>query len=305
MAEARPEFRRTLNKRAIRNLAIFLLIVALVIVFVSGVLSITHLWNTILLRPVLNLLILLSKYLLDSFGLAIIVLTVLIRLIALPLNLRQLRSARSMRDLQPQIQELRKKYAKDKQKLGEETMKLYKGRSVSFLGCLIPMVIQLPIWIALYQSVAQALAASNENLFGLSKNLYSGSAIQGVLPLSHHFLGLDLLRGNIIMAILVAGSMWAIGRLSSQASADPTQETMINLMQWILPLLFGLMAITLPAGLSLYWVTSNVIGLVVQSRITGWDNLKMPLLGLLRRGAPQPVDDPAAKIQRSTRRGKK
>jgi YidC/Oxa1 family membrane protein insertase len=287
MQEAKPEVRPTMSRRGLRNLAIFLLIVALVIVFMTGVLSITRVWNLILLQTILNLLVLLSKYLLGNFGLAIIVLTILIRLITLPITLRQLRSAMAMRSLQPKIRELQKKYAKDKQKLSLEMIKINREQGARSLGCLFPTLIQLPFWIALYQSVTQALAATNENLFGLSKNLYSSSLIQGELPLNHHFIALNLLRGNLIMAILVALSMWVFQKMSIQPSAEPEQESMNRIQLLIMPLLFGFMAISLPSGLSLFWVVSNIIGIVTQYTVAGWGTLKIPSLPFLNRGAPQ------------------
>jgi len=293
------------NRRGIRRLAVLLLIVALVIVFTTGVLSITQVWNLILLQPILNLLVLLSKYLLGNFGLAIIVLTILIRLITLPPTLRQLRAARAMRSFQPKIMELRKKYANDKSQLTRELMTLYRGQGSSYTGCLVPILIQLPLWIALYQAITQALAATNENLLGLSHNLYSLSTIQGALPLNERFIGLGLLRGNVIMAILVALSIWVLQKMASQPSVDSDQESMNRLTQVILPLLFGFMAITLPSGLSLYWAFSNAIGILIQYRIAGWGTLKMPSLPFLRGGTPEPAHNPSAKPEKTASTGNK
>jgi len=305
MPETQPASTPTVNRRGIRNLAVLLLIVALAIIFGTGVLSITRVWDLIFLQPILNLLVLLSKYLQGNFGLAIIVLTILIRLITLPLTLRQLRSARTMRSLQPKIQELRKKYAQDKAQLTRELMMLYGGQRTSYAGCLLPILIQLPFWIAVYQSIVQALAATNENLLGLSQNLYSWSAIQGVLPLNEHFIGLDLLHGNFIMAILVALSIWVLQKISSQPSTDPEQEPMNRLMMVIMPLLFGFMAIGLPSGLSLFWIVSNAIGILIQYRIAGWGTLKMPSLPFPKAGTPQAAHNPRAKPEKTASTGNK
>ncbi|PIU57699.1 MAG: protein translocase component YidC, partial [Chloroflexi bacterium CG07_land_8_20_14_0_80_51_10] len=105
----------------------------------------------------INGLLIMSKAFGGSFGLAVIALTIILNLIILPLTLRQLRSTTSMQALQPKLQELQKKYAKDKQKLQQETMKLYKESGFNPMGCAFPMLIQFPIWIALYQSVMQTL----------------------------------------------------------------------------------------------------------------------------------------------------
>src|SRR4030042_5525731 len=150
-----------------------------------------ELWNTIILEPVLNSLIALTNVLWGNFGLAIIVLTVVVRLILFPLTARQTQSTKAMQSLQPKIQELQKKYAKDQRKLQQEMMKVYKEAGINPLGCLWPMLIQLPIWIALYQSIMQALAATRESLLGLSQHLYSWAALSHAIPLGDKFLWLS------------------------------------------------------------------------------------------------------------------
>ena len=300
MSEAKPV--RTFN---VRRFVIFLLIAVLLFLLITGVVSITGIWNTVLLQPMLNFLILMSKYLFGSFGIAILILTILIRLIMFPLTMRQLQSSRAMQAMQPKMKELQKKFAKDKQQLAAETAKLYKESGVNPLGCAFPMLIQFPIWIALYQAVIQALANTPENLLGLSKQLYSWSVIQGSIPLNHHFLWLDLARGDFIMVFLVGGSMWMLQKMSTQPAADPQQQSMNRIMLWIMPLMFGFFALSLPSGLSIYWVVSNIISMVMQYRVTGWGTLKMPSLAFLKGGTPQPVDNPQAKTEGTAGIGKK
>ena len=147
-----------------------------------------ELWNTIILEPVLNSLIAMCTVLGGNFGLAIIVLTVVVRLALFPLTVRQTQSTKAMQSLQPRIQELQKKYAKNQQKLQQEMMKVYKEAGINPLGCLWPMLIQLPIWIALYQSIMQALAATPESLLKLSQHLYHWAAVGQAVPLNEHFL---------------------------------------------------------------------------------------------------------------------
>jgi YidC/Oxa1 family membrane protein insertase len=289
----------------VRRFLIFLLIGVLLVLLIAGVISITGVWNTILLEPMINFLVLMSKYFLGSFGIAIIVLTIIIRLLMFPLTMKQLQSSKAMQAIQPKMKELQKKYAKDQQKLNQEVMKLYKEEGVNPLGCALPMLVQFPIWIALYQSVIQALAYTPENLLGLSKQLYSSAVIRGALPLNHHFLWLDLTKGDIFMAILTVASMWALQKMSTQPSTDPQQQSMNRIMLWVMPLMFGLFSLSLPSGLSLYWVASNIISMILQYRVTGWGTLTRPSLSFLKRGPPQPVDNPAAKIEGTAGTGKK
>jgi YidC/Oxa1 family membrane protein insertase len=301
MAEAKPAVNFN-----VRRLIIFLLIAVVIFLLITGVLSITGIWNTILLNPMVNFLVLMSKYFLGSFGIAIIVLTIIIRLLMFPLTMRQLQSSKAMQALQPKMKELQKKYAKDQQKLNQEVMKLYKEEGVNPLGCAFPMLIQFPIWIALYQSVIQALAYTPENLLGLSKQLYSSEIIRSALPLNHHFLWLDLTKGDIFMAILTAGSMWLLQKMSTQPSADPQAQSMNRIMLWAMPLVFGFFSLSLPSGLSLYWVISNIISIVMQYRVTGWGTLSRPSLpSFLKRSAPQSVNNPQAKTETAASTGKK
>jgi YidC/Oxa1 family membrane protein insertase len=264
-----------------RNIFLLLLLVV-VFLAISGVISITGIFDLVLLEPMLNFLVLLSKYLFGSFGLAILVLTVIVRLITYPTYTRQMKSQRSMQELQPKIKELQKKYAKDKERLSQETMKLYKEHGVNPLGCAFHMLVQFPIWIALYQSVIQGLGFAPENLVGLSKQLYHFSAIQGQVPLNEHFLWLDLGSGDIFMAIIVAVSMWVLQKMSASPAADPSQQSMSRIMLWVMPLMFGFFALTFPSGLSLYWALTNILSIGMQYRMSGWGSLGRPSLASIR-----------------------
>ncbi|HEY49402.1 MAG TPA: YidC/Oxa1 family membrane protein insertase [Dehalococcoidia bacterium] len=276
-----------------RNIVLLILLV-LVFLFVGGFVSPIELFDIVILQPMLNFLILLTKVFFGSFGLAIIILTIIVRGVTIPLSLRQIRSTRAMQELQPKLKELQKKYAKDKEKLGPEIQKLYKEHGVNPFGCALPMLVQFPIWIGLYQSVIQGLGYAPENLIGLSKQLYSWSVIQEQVPLDSHFLGLDLGSGSLIMAILVAVSMWILQKMSSSPSADPSQQSMQRMLLWIMPLMFGFFALTFPSGLSLYWLLTNLISILVQYRVTGWGSLRIPSLATLRGGPPGPVRTPAS-----------
>jgi YidC/Oxa1 family membrane protein insertase len=197
--------------------------------------------------------------------------------------LRQLQSTKAMQELQPKLAEIQKKYAKDRQKLAQEQMRLYRESGVKPAGCAITLIIQFPVWIALYQSIMLTLARAPEGLFNLSKYLYaSWPVVFATLPLGNEFLGLNLAEGNIILAILVGGTMWLQQKMSMTTSTDPKQQQQTQMMLWMMPLMFAFLALTFPAGLSLYWVTSSIVRIVMQYRVTGW--------GSLSRGATQVVD---------------
>ncbi len=239
-------------------------------------------WELIIQQPVINVLIVMSHYLADNFGLAIIALTIIVNLCMLPLTRKQIQSTKAMQELQPKLAEIQKKYAKDRQKLGQEQMRLYKESGVKPAGCAITMVIQMPVWIALYQSIMLTLAVAPEGLLKLSKYLYSWPVVYSVLPLSNEFLGLNLAEGNMILAILVGGTMWLQQKMSMTMPTDPKQQSQSQMMLWMMPLMFAFLALTFPAGLSLYWVASSIVRIFLQYRVTGW--------GGLTRGAGQEVE---------------
>ena len=239
-------------------------------------------WDLIILEPLINVLIMLSSYLANSFGLTIIILTIVIRGCMYPLTKKQLRASKAMQELQPKITELRQKHAKDKQKLAQEQASLFKEAGVSPGGCLVPMLIQMPIWIALYQSIIRVLAVAPEDFLGLSRYLYaSWSLVFSQVPLESHFLWLDLAVPDrmMLLPILVGGTMWVQQKMTMPAVADPKQQAQGQMMLWMMPLMFAFFTLTFPSGLALYWVTSNIISIVMQYFIAGWGGLASVLGG--------------------------
>lgn len=227
----------------------------------------------------INSMVVLSHYLFGSFGLTIIVLTIIIRAAMYPLTLKQLRASKAMQNIQAQVAELRKKYAKDRQKIAQEQMKLYKQTGMSPLGCLLPMLIQMPVWIALYQAIMRVLAVAPEDFLNLSQHLYSSwPMVFSQVPLESRFLWLDLAVSDrvMILPILVGGSMWIQQKMTTVPSVDPQQESQNQMMLWMMPLMFAFLTISFPSGLALYWVISNIIGIVMQYFVTGWGGLVIP-----------------------------
>jgi YidC/Oxa1 family membrane protein insertase len=230
-------------------------------------------WELIIQQPVINVLIVMAHHLGNSFGWAVVALTIIVNLCMLPLTLRQIQSTKAMQELQPRLAEIQKKYGKDRQKLAQEQMRLYKESGVRPAGCAITMIIQFPVWIALYQSIMLTLAVAPEGLLNLAKYLYSWPVVYASLPLGNEFLGLNLAEGNMILAIMVGGTMWLQQKMSMTMPTDPKQRSQSQMMLWMMPLMFAFLALTFPAGLSLYWVTSSVVRIFMQYRVTGWGGL--------------------------------
>ena len=257
-----------------------------------------EIWDLIILSPMINVLIVVSGFLFNNFGLAIIVLTLIVRGITMPLNLKQIRSTKALQELQPKMAELQKKFGKDRQKLAQEQMRLYRESGVNPAGCLLPMLVQLPIWIALFQSIIRVLAVIPEDFLKLSGHLYtSWSQVFSLVPLNSQFLWLDLAMPDRIylLPILVGGTMWLQQKMVTPRTGDPRQQAQSQMMLWVMPLMFAFLTMQFPSGLALYWVISNVISIGMQYFITGgWG-------GLTSEAAAKPAGRDKKYITRITR----
>jgi YidC/Oxa1 family membrane protein insertase len=244
--------------------------------------GITDIWTTFILQPMLNALLGLYSVLWAQFWLAIIVFTVIVRGLMTPLMLPQQRSAKKMQEIQPRLQELQKKYGKDRERLSQEQMKLYKEAGVNPMGGCLPMLVQFPIWIGLYQSIIQALGYQPLQLLSLSGNIYPFmSALWSEVPLNRYFLGMDLALtpqqlGGLTYAlpVMVAFTSWLQTKMTtSTAPTDGQAGGMGQSMTMMMPLMFGFFSLNFATGLSFYFIISNIIGIITQGFISGWEGL--------------------------------
>lgn len=240
-----------------------------------------EIWNLIVLNPMINGLLIIYDALGDNFGLAIIVLTAIIRLITFPLTYQQQKSTQKMQELQQskRAKDIERKYKDDRAKQQEEMLKLYREVGVNpFSGCL-PLLIQFPVIIGLYQSIIRALADAPLQLFELADHIYPAIP-SGLIPLNSQFLWMDLSQperlfvpgipiGIPVLTILVVLTTWLSTKLTTPPSTDGGQGAqMTQMMSLYMPLLLGYFAYTFAAGLALYFVTSNMLQ-VVQYAATG------------------------------------
>lgn len=276
---------------------------------------VTDIWNIAFFQPMLNGLILLYGLFFQNFGITVLVFTVLIRVIILPLTLKQLHAAKAMSRIQPEVAKLQKKYANDRQKLSQEQMRLYKEFGVNPLGCAIPTFIQFPVWIGLYQSIQAALAAKPEDFMNLSEHLYPGlPLVHELVPLNSRFLWLDLALPDPLYAfpVLVAGSMWLQQKMSTMPTGDPKQQQMNQTMLMTMPLMFGFFTVSFPSGLALYWFVSNLISIAIQYRVTGWGSLTWfnrgqatPAAATVGQASADGTEDEASAASTTERRDKR
>lgn len=255
-------------------------------------------FNNLLINPMLNILVMLYTVLFSNFGVALIVFTVVVRLATLPLTMKQTYQMRRMTALQPKMKAIQDRYAKDPQTRSREMMKLYKTEGVNPLGCLGPMVIQLPIWIGLYQALLKALGTNPDDLIGLSQRLYSWNPVADtVAPINSNFLWMDLANPApyLILPVLVGISTWAQQKVTMTPSTDPRQASTNRMMLWMMPAMLGLFSLSFPSGLALYWIVSNTIGVVIHVAVTRDVSSLLPNLA---KTTPQP--EPATQPEKES-----
>ena len=260
-----------------------------------------YIWNEAIVRPMINGLVFLYWALFNNFGLSIIAFTMIVRLAMVPLTIKQGRSMRAMTSLQPKLQEIQKRYPNDKSRTSQETMKLYKEHGVNPLGCLGPMIIQLPIFFGLFWSLRRTLPSTPERLADLGGDLYSWlPMVHQVVPLDSSFLWMDLAKYAsedavpVLLPLLVGGSMFVMQKMTPTASATPQQQSTNRMMLWMMPLMFGFFTLSFEAGLATYWIVSNIVGIVIQGFVTGWEPLRT--LYKFRRPPAEPATAPAAAV---------
>ena len=253
-------------------------------------------WETIIIQPFTNILLLIYEYLGQNFGIAIILFTILIRLATYPLTAKQIKSSRAMAEMNndPDWKKTQETYKDNKEKLAEEQKKVYKKKGVSPFSSCLPTLIQFPLILGLYQSVIRTMAQTPMQMFDLTQLVYPNFFHAAeLLPLNAKFLWMNLGQPDLIevswlpfaipiMAILVAATSYVQSKVITPASASsapggaPDQSAqMSNMMAIYMPLFMGYLAYTLASGLSLYFLMSNLVG-ILQYAIMGnvnWDNV--------------------------------
>lgn len=254
-------------------------------------------WNQIILYPFTNALMWIYDTIGHNFGIAIILFTILIRVVTWPLNATQLKSAKVMQDLQQDKdwQDIQKKYAKDKEKLAQEQMRVYKERGINPFASCLPTLIQFPIIFGLYGSITHALFTTPYGLLQLARSLYPFFDAAALIPLNSKFLWMNLGQpegipfpagitfgflpyGFPTLAIIVAITTYLQTKLTMPpTSTDGSGQgaMMGNMMSVYMPLLLGYFALNFASGLAVYFITSNLLGIMQYAAMgrVNWRNL--------------------------------
>lgn len=261
------------------------------------------LFNTLFFAPIVNLIIFVVRVLEASgipgaLGFAIIILTVLIRALIWPLMSTQMKSAKKMSDLKPHLDELKNKHGSDKQALAGAQMALYKEHGVNPAAGCLPVLIQIPPLIAIYQ-VIFAFFEGDAGLSKINNVLYNPSWKLSSIP-DLNFFGLNLAlkpsdfqtAGILILFVPVLTALlqfvqskmmapkpvkkYPSDSLKEKKEKETTEDTMAAVqsqMMYFMPVMIGYIAFTFPMGLALYWNTLTIIGIWQQYRIGGWGGM--------------------------------
>ncbi|MED5435459.1 MAG: membrane protein insertase YidC [SAR324 cluster bacterium] len=198
----------------------------------------------ILAGPLLDLLRLIYGYV-ENYGVAIIILTIIVRLVLFPLTFKGMKSMKRMQQLSPRMKKLQAKYKNNKEKLNKEMMELYRKNRVNPLGGCLPMLLQIPVFFALYSALSSAVELRHAPFMFWISDLSQPDGL-GITPL------------------LMGASMYYQQKLTPQtAMMDSTQAKVMQM----LPFIFTIFTFTFPSGLTLYWVTSNVLSIAQQQII--------------------------------------
>jgi len=222
----------------------------------------SELFNLFLYQPILNLLVFLYNVVPGhDLGLAIVVLTIIIKLILYPFSQQSLRGQKALQEIQPKIEALKKQYQNDREKQARAMMELYKTEKVSPLSSCLPLLIQLPLLIAVYQVFINAIPAQSFDL------LYPFVANPGQLnPISLGFI--DLAKPNPVLAVLAGlAQFWQAKMLSVKkpppkmaGARDENMMAMMNKqMLLFMPVITVIIGLSFPGGLALYWFVLTLL----------------------------------------------
>jgi YidC/Oxa1 family membrane protein insertase len=257
-------------------------------VAVIGILVLAFLrWNDVI-AILINVMIFIYSLVGQNFGVALILFTILIRLVTWPLNAQQMKGAAAMQELQndKDWQAIQKKYAKDKEKLAQEQMRVYREKGINPFGSCLPTLIQFPILFALIPSITFAIGSTPLSILKLSRSVYSFQDVAALVPLNSKFLWMDLglpertlLFGLSIpiLALIVGLTTFVQTKLTMPPSTNPNDQAAATgkMMGIYMPIMLFFFSLNYASGLAVYFIMSNVLS-IIQYALRGkvsWRNL--------------------------------
>lgn len=220
-------------------------------------------FQTLFYQPILNLLVFLYNIIPGhDFGVAIVLLTVIVKIIFFPLAQKAIASQKAMQDLQPKLNELKQKYAKDREKMSREMLALYQSNKVNPFSSCLPLLIQMPFLFAIFKVFKTELTDQSMDL------VYSFiSRPETINTISLGFFDLSSTK-NLMLALLVGGAQFWQGRMmitrrpevKGEGSKDEDITAIMNKqMLYMMPVMIGVFSYSFPAGLALYWLINTLL----------------------------------------------
>jgi len=209
---------------------------------------------TVVAKPLQVFLKLIYSFI-GNYGIAIILLTTLVKALFWPISAKGYRSMQRMKDLQPKLEKIKEKYGDDRERLSMEMMQLYKTHKVNPMGGCLPMLVQIPVFFALYRVLLTSIELRHAPFMFWIQDL---SAPDRLFP----NLGLPYVGGLPVLTLLMGGSMFLQQKLTPTAGA--AAEPQMKMMMYGMPVIFTVMFLNFPSGLVLYWLVNNILGIVQQ-----------------------------------------
>lgn len=274
--------------------------------------NIGDIFNLVFFGPIINLLVLIFQglqavHIPGALGFSIMILTILIRILVWPIMSSQIKITKKMSELKPHLDALKQKHKDDKKTLASAQMALYKEHGVNPAGGCLPALIQIPVFIALYQAIINILPGADGHLDKINSLLYfpqlklPGSLDPnffglnlGIKPADFTKYGLLLLIVPILTAVLtfIQSKMALPKPVKHYPSDSPKEEKEKESMEesmgqvqsqmvYLMPIMIGYFAFSFPVGLAIYWNTYTILGIIQQHRVAGWGGLS-ELVGKLK-----------------------
>ena len=208
----------------------------------------------------------------SSYGMSIVVLTIIINIIIFPLTLRQTKSTKRMQDAQPELKRLQKQYKDDKEELNKRIAEYYKEKGINPLGCVVPLLVQMPVWFALFRVLREPLlfipreVSLYSQLGDNSSVLFFNMDLQ--IPASEIGAWIDRAPYIVLILLVVGTALIQQNQLTKkQGKSNNQQQQQMQMIGKVMPIFFGFISWTLPSGLVVYFLTGNIFRIGQQALI--------------------------------------
>ncbi len=231
---------------------------------------------TVFYQPIFNLLVFLYNTIaFQDIGLAIIFITLVVRLILYPLSKKAIKSQRDLQAIQPELEEIKEKYKDNKEKMGPEIMALYKEKKINPFGSCLPLLVQLPFLIAIYRVFFDEL---KDGAILNSSALYPFVSNPGALePIAFGFI--NFTEKSLILAILAGlAQFWQGKMMMTKAKSNNPAAAITNQMMYMMPVITVLIGANFPAGLTFYWLLTTLFSVAQQYIVLGFKKSKVEIV---------------------------